>query len=125
MNLITNKVKSDDSFSKRRNKEANYLYYSTVKNYEKALIYYKDFVQFDSIYLENTNKNKEKSDWDKMRTPSTLTSSSSEESSEYENDEEKQSLKETRTTNINVNVRLIHSFNLEYRVRSFIIVFYV
>ena len=75
--------------------------------------------------LENTNKNKEKSDWDKMRTPSTLTSSSSEESSEYENDEEKQSLKETRTTNINVNVRLIHSFNLEYRVRSFIIVFYV
>jgi DNA-binding CsgD family transcriptional regulator len=58
LNSVVVKIKPDDSFSLKRQKEANYLYYLAIKNYEKAFVCYKSFVQFDSIYQEYVSKNK-------------------------------------------------------------------
>jgi hypothetical protein len=58
LNAIIVKIKPDDSFSLKRNEEANYLYYSSTKNFEKALTSYKNLVQLDSIYQTHVNKNK-------------------------------------------------------------------
>lgn len=58
LNSIETKIKPEDSFSLKRNKEANYLYYSTIGKYDKAFFYYKSFVKFDSIYQENISKYK-------------------------------------------------------------------
>jgi DNA-binding CsgD family transcriptional regulator len=57
LNAIIVKIKPDDSFSLKRNEEANYLYYDSTKNFEKALTCYKNLVHLDSIYQMHANNN--------------------------------------------------------------------
>lgn len=50
---------TDKNFSSlKRQKEAAYLYYQAVKNPEKSLAAYREFVDYDSLFQEYANKNK-------------------------------------------------------------------
>ncbi len=55
---VAGKIK-DKSFSiQKRQKEATYLYYQALKDTEKTLVAYREFVHYDSLFQEYANKNK-------------------------------------------------------------------
>ncbi len=53
-------LKANDKhfISQKRQKEAAFLYYQALKNHEKSLSFYKEFVYYDSLAQEYANKNK-------------------------------------------------------------------
>ena len=52
------KIKPTDYVSFKREKEANYLYYQKIADYQNALIAYKDYVYYDSLFQDYSNKNR-------------------------------------------------------------------
>jgi DNA-binding CsgD family transcriptional regulator len=53
-----NKISSTDFVSLKRHKEAAWLYYEKLKQFEKALYVYKGYVHYDSLFQDYANKNK-------------------------------------------------------------------
>jgi DNA-binding CsgD family transcriptional regulator len=52
------KVAGKNFISIKRQKEAEFLYYQAIKNPEKSLAAYREFVYYDSLFQEYANKNK-------------------------------------------------------------------
>lgn len=55
---VTGKIKDKSFKVQKRQKEATYLYYQALKDIEKTLISYREFVHQDSLFQEYANKNK-------------------------------------------------------------------
>jgi DNA-binding CsgD family transcriptional regulator len=58
LNMIRPGLKADDFTSLKRQHEANYLYFEKLQNYRQALVSYKAFVHYDSLFQDYANKNK-------------------------------------------------------------------
>jgi len=58
LNGIMHSINPNDFVSIKRYKEAAYLYYEKQENFQQALIAYKEFVHYDSLFQDYGNKNK-------------------------------------------------------------------
>lgn len=58
LDWVVGKVQDSRFVSQRRLKEARYLYYQALKDAEKSLLAYQEFVQADSLFRVYANKNK-------------------------------------------------------------------
>jgi DNA-binding CsgD family transcriptional regulator len=56
MNGLMHNINSNDFVSLKRYKEAVYLYYEKLGDYQKALPAYKEYVHFDSLFQRNKSK---------------------------------------------------------------------
>ena len=54
---IMSKINSTDFVSLKRHKEVVWLYYEKLKQFEKALSVYKEYVHYDSLFQDYSNKN--------------------------------------------------------------------
>lgn len=55
---VASKIKDKSFKVQKRQKEATYLYYQALKDTEKTLVTYREFVHYDSLFQEYANKNK-------------------------------------------------------------------
>lgn len=56
--LITTHIRADDFASRKKEKEALYLYYEKLEDHRNALFAYKQLAHYDSLFQDQGNKNK-------------------------------------------------------------------
>jgi DNA-binding CsgD family transcriptional regulator len=55
---IMENIKPSDYYSLKRYKEAEYLYYEKLKNFDKALSTFKEYKKYDDLFLDVSNRSK-------------------------------------------------------------------
>ena len=58
LDAVVGKTNDKRFVAQRRQKEATYFYYQALKNTEKSLLAYQEFVRYDSLFQAYANKNK-------------------------------------------------------------------
>lgn len=56
--LVTTHIRPDDFASRKREKEAAYMYYEKLQDHKNALLSYKQLAHYDSLFQDQGNKNK-------------------------------------------------------------------
>jgi DNA-binding CsgD family transcriptional regulator/tetratricopeptide (TPR) repeat protein len=56
--LVIKHIRADDFASRKREKEAAYMYYEKLQDHKNALLSYKQLAHYDSLFQDQGNKNK-------------------------------------------------------------------